>query len=157
LRVPDLELLTSLFLLESRMRNERRMSGSARGEEKPTAARLARRSSPTLHLRFDGLHERKRKLKALIQSKGWLLFCDHIEEHGDLLHEIVCKNDLEGIVCKPNNSPYQFTETHTYWLKLKNPYYTQAMGQDDLFAPPGKKSPKPDWAGCAIACVEADL
>jgi DNA polymerase-4 len=29
------------------MRNERRMSGSARGDERPAAARRARRSSPT--------------------------------------------------------------------------------------------------------------
>lgn len=108
-------------------------------------------------LRFDGLHERKRKLKTLIQSKGSLLYCDHIEEQGERLFEIVCQTDLEGIVCKPRNSPYQFTETHTYWLKLKNPYYTQAMGRDDLFAAPGKKGPKRDWAGCAIACAEAEL
>ena len=94
----------------------------------------------TKDLRFDGLHERKRKLRALIQSKGWLLYCDHIEQHGESLYEIVSKNDLEGIVAKPRNSPYQFTETHTYWLKLKNPYYTQAMGRDDLLAPPGRKA-----------------
>jgi len=61
-------------------------------------------------LRFNGLHERKRKLRALIQSKGWLLYCDHIQEQGARLFEIVCKTDLEGIVCKPKNSPYQFTE-----------------------------------------------
>lgn len=108
-------------------------------------------------LRFDGLHERKRKLKALIQSNGWLLYCDHIEEHGARLYEIACKNDLEGIVCKPKNSPYQFTENRTYWLKLKNPYYTQAMGRDDLFALPGKKGPKPDWTSCTIACAEVEL
>ena len=108
-------------------------------------------------LRFDGLHERKSRLKALIRSQGWLLYCDHIEQHGERLFEIACKNDLEGIVAKPKNSPYQFTERHTYWLKLKNPYYTQAMGRDDLFAPLGKKRPKPDWAGCAIACAEAEM
>lgn len=83
-------------------------------------------------VRYDGLHERKRQLKALIPSKRWLLYCDHVEEHGERLFEIVCNKDLEGIVCKPKKSPYQFTETKTYWLKLKNPYYTQAMGRDDL-------------------------
>ena len=108
-------------------------------------------------LRHDGLHERKWKLKALIQSKGWLLYCDHIEQHGEQLFEMVCKKDLEGIVAKPKNSPYQFTDTHTYWLKLKNPHYTQTMGRDDLFAPLRKKAAKPDWAGCAIACAEAEL
>src|SRR4051794_30199011 len=32
-------------------------------------------------LRFDGLHERKRQLKALIRGTEPLLFCDHIEQH----------------------------------------------------------------------------
>jgi hypothetical protein len=41
-------------------------------------------------------------------------------------------------------SVHQFTETQTYWLKLKNPYYTQAIGRDELFAPPEKRGPKPD-------------
>ena len=36
------------YLLESRMRPERRMSGSARGDEKPSALRRNWRSSPTL-------------------------------------------------------------------------------------------------------------
>ena len=108
-------------------------------------------------MRHDGLYERKWKLKALIQSQGSLLYCDHIAEHGERLYEMVCRKDLEGIVAKPKNSPYQFTETHTYWLKLKNPNYTQAMGRDDLFAPPGKKGPTPDWAGCAIACAEMEM
>jgi hypothetical protein len=44
-------------------------------------------------LRFDGLHERKPTLKALIQSKGWLLYCDHIEEAGERLYEIVCRKE----------------------------------------------------------------
>lgn len=108
-------------------------------------------------LRYDGLHERKWKLKALICSEGSLLYCDHIETHGQRLFEIACKKDLEGIVAKPKDSPYQFTDKHTYWLKLKNPSYTQAMGRDDLFAPPGKKGPKPDWTSCTLACAEADL
>jgi len=108
-------------------------------------------------LRFDALHERKRQLKALIRSKELLLYCDHVEEHGERLFNFACANDLEGIVAKPKNSPYRFTETETYWLKLKNPYYTQAMGRDDLFAPPGKKGPKPDWTGCTIACAELEL
>lgn len=46
-------------------------------------------------LRFDGLHERKRQLKALIQSGNRLLYCDHIEQHGERLFEFACKRDLE--------------------------------------------------------------
>jgi bifunctional non-homologous end joining protein LigD len=108
-------------------------------------------------LRHDGLYERKWKLNALIQSKGSLLYCDHIEEHGERLFEFACQNDLEGIVAKPKNSPYRFTEKQTCWLKLKNPYYTQAMGRDDLFAPLDRRGPKPDWACCTIAVAEGEM
>lgn len=104
-------------------------------------------------LRFDGWHERKRQLKSLIHSKAWLLYCDHIEEHGERLFEIACQMDLEGIVAKPKNSPYQFSEAERCWLKLKNPNYTQALGRDDLFVPL-EKPVEPDWTACTIACVE---
>jgi hypothetical protein len=70
---------------------------------------------------------------------------------------MTCELDLEGIVAKPKNSPYQFTESETCWLKIKNPGYTQALGREDLFAPPREKGPTPDWAGFAIACAEAEL
>jgi len=107
-------------------------------------------------LRYDALHERKRQLKALIPTRQHLLYCDHLDANGEHLFSFVRENDLEGIVAKPKNSPYQFTDTHTYWLKIKNPSYTQALGRDDLFAP-GKKPPERDWAGCAIACAEVEL
>jgi len=107
-------------------------------------------------LRFDGLHERKRQLKALILNKESLLYCDHIEEHGEPLFKFACANDLEGIVAKPKNSPYQFSDTETYGLKLKHPNYTQALGRNELFFPP-KKPVEPDWAGCAIAVAEAEM
>jgi bifunctional non-homologous end joining protein LigD len=108
-------------------------------------------------LRFDGLHERKRQLKALIRSKHNLLYCDHVEEHGERLFEFACENDLEGIVAKPKNSPYQFTETQTYWRKVKNRDYSQQFGRDDLFAPAEKKPVEGSWANCAIACAEVDM
>jgi bifunctional non-homologous end joining protein LigD len=108
-------------------------------------------------LRFDGLHERKRQLKALIRSKHRLLYCDHIEGDGERLFELACQNDLEGIVAKPKNSPYRFTETQTYWLKLKNRDYSQQFGRDDLFAPAERKPAVGSWASCAIACAEMEL
>jgi ATP-dependent DNA ligase len=85
------------------------------------------------------------------------IYCDHIEERGEDLFRLACDVDLEGIVAKPKNSPYRFTENQTCWLKLKNPNYSQSLGRDDLFAPAGKKPPQPDWVGCALACAEAEL
>jgi ATP-dependent DNA ligase len=57
-----------------------------------------------------------------------ILYCDHIEE-GGRLYEIVCKKDLEEIAAKPKNSPYRFTDTHTYWLKLKIPITHKRWGE----------------------------
>lgn len=108
-------------------------------------------------LRFDGLQERKRQLKALIQNGSYLLYCDHIEQHGERLFELACQKDLEGIVAKPKNSPYQFSDTETYWLKLKNPNYSQALGRDDIFTPGKKKEPQPDWNCCALAVAEIEM
>jgi ATP-dependent DNA ligase len=108
-------------------------------------------------LRFDRLHERKRQLKALIRGTERLLYCDHIEQHGEKLFKFACENDLEGMVAKPRNSPYQFTQTQTYWLKVKNREYSQQFGRDDLFAPAEKKRPQTDWSSCVIACAELKL
>jgi bifunctional non-homologous end joining protein LigD len=108
-------------------------------------------------LRFDGLHERKRQLKAIIRRTERLLYCDHIEQHGEKLFEFACKNDLEGMVAKPRNSPYQFTQTQTYWLKVKNREYSQQFGRDDLFAPAEKKPVEGSWANCALACAELEM
>jgi len=108
-------------------------------------------------LRYDALHDRKRQLRSLIREKDQLLYCDHIETHGEKLFAKACELDLEGIVAKPKNSPYQFTESETCWVKIKNPNYTQTLGRDDLFAPGKKKEPEPDWAGCVMACAEAEL
>ena len=108
-------------------------------------------------LRDDPLHERKRQLKALIPERNHLLYCDHIEKHGERLFEITCEMDLEGIVAKPRNSPYQFRENRTYWLKLKNRDYTQALGRDDLFGPGKKKPVQPDWSSCALAVAETEM
>jgi len=108
-------------------------------------------------LRYDGLHDRKRQLRALIRGRERLLYCDHIEEYGKKLFDLTCELDLEGIVAKPRNSPYQFTESQTHWLKIKNPDYTQAIGRDELFTRTEKGAPQPDWSGCVLACAEAEL
>lgn len=70
-------------------------------------------------LRHDGLHERKRQLQALIAGRERLLYCEHLEERGEDLYRFVCQNELEGIVAKPRNSPYVFSESETCWLKIK--------------------------------------
>jgi hypothetical protein len=58
---------------------------------------------------------------------------------------------------EPRKSPYQFTETRTYWLKVKNREYSQQFGRDDLFAPAVKKPVEGSWVNCSLACAEAEM
>jgi ATP-dependent DNA ligase len=44
--------------------------------------------------------------------------------------------DLEGIVAKRKDSLYRATEKPSpYWVKIKNPRYSQAEGREELFDP----------------------
>ena len=69
-------------------------------------------------LRSKPLLERKRMLRRLIPpNDSHLLYVEHMEEgDGRRFFELVCEQDLEGIICKPKTSPYPFT-----WIKVKNP------------------------------------
>jgi len=53
---------------------------------------------------------------------------EHLDGDGARFFELVCKQDLEGIICKPKTSPYPFT-----WVKVKNPNYSQAEGRREMF------------------------
>ena len=74
-------------------------------------------------LRSKPLLERKRRLRRPIPpNDSHLLYVEHLEEgDGRRFFELVCEQDLEGIICKPKTSPYPFT-----WIKVKNPSYSQA-------------------------------
>jgi len=57
-----------------------------------------------------------------------------IENHGVKLFECACQFDLEGIVAKRKSSAYRATEQGSpYWIKIKNPHYSQVEGRDELF------------------------
>jgi bifunctional non-homologous end joining protein LigD len=81
------------------------------------------------------LLERKTLLKKLIRRKrSRLLYLDHVEHDGCLLFEEILPLDLEGIVCKQKDSPYKVTEKPSrYWIKVKNPRYSQLAGREELF------------------------
>ena len=52
------------------------------------------------------------------------------------LFELMVANDLEGIVAKRLDDPY---EPRVRWLKIKNPDYTQKEGRSDLFNGPPRR------------------
>ncbi len=47
-----------------------------------------------------------------------------------------CGHHPEGIVAKPQVSPYRELKGKTTWIKIKNPEYSQAEGRRDLFNAP---------------------
>ena len=78
------------------------------------------------------LHARKQKLKLLIPDQpSALLYVDHIDQHGEHLFHLACREDLEGIVAKLRNSTYD-CQHGTSWIKIKNPGYTQIVGRQEL-------------------------
>jgi bifunctional non-homologous end joining protein LigD len=84
-------------------------------------------------LRSMPLHGRKQKLKSLIPGQPFaLLYVDHVEEHGERLFHLACREDLEGIVAKLRNGTYDCQHA-TSWIKIKNPAYTQIVGRQELF------------------------
>ena len=52
---------------------------------------------------------------------------------GGALFELMCSNDLEGVVAKHFGDPY---DPSVRWWKIKNPDYTQKEGRGDLFNGP---------------------
>jgi hypothetical protein len=86
-----------------------------------------------------------------------LLYCDHVEEHGEELFRLACEHDLEGIVAKHKSSPCLSGGGETTWLKIRNPNYSQLAGRDELFNRDGKRRQEQasdGWSGCVLACIE---
>jgi ATP-dependent DNA ligase len=49
------------------------------------------------------------------------------------VYRLACQLDLEGIVAKKADSPYEDNWSDPYWIKIKNPQYSQKEGRADLF------------------------
>jgi ATP-dependent DNA ligase len=100
-------------------------------------------------LRLFPLNERKQRLRSVMMPSNRLLYCDHIEEHGEKLFHLACAKDLEGIVAKRKFDPY--TE-RTQWLKIRNKNYSQWVGREKLFE--RERSEPQEWDSCALACAD---
>ncbi|WHZ25753.1 MAG: ATP-dependent DNA ligase clustered with Ku protein, LigD [Nitrospira sp.] len=72
-------------------------------------------------LRGMPLHERKRKLSALLAGQpedGLLRYSDHIREKGRTVFEAACRQGLEGLIAKQTDSQY-LPGRNRNWIKLK--------------------------------------
>lgn len=80
---------------------------------------------------------RKAKLKQILPRRSeHVLYVDHAKGSGKKLFALACELDLEGIIAKNADSPYDPTSTQPYWIKIKNPAYSQKEGRGDLFRKP---------------------
>jgi ATP-dependent DNA ligase len=77
------------------------------------------------------LSERRRRLQGILPAGSTTISeALSVERRGRELFELMCANDLEGIVAKRLADPYG---PRTGWLKIKNPDYSQAQGRAELF------------------------
>ena len=77
---------------------------------------------------------RKEKLKRILPSRSpHILYVDHSRGNGSALYRLACQLDLEGIVAKRADSPYEDNARSPHWIKIKNQNYSQKEGRADLF------------------------
>jgi bifunctional non-homologous end joining protein LigD len=82
-------------------------------------------------LRALPLDERRRRLQGIL-PKGSPIVSEalSVAGRGRELVELMCANDLEGVVAKRLADPYG---GRVRWLKIKNPDYSQKEGRAELF------------------------
>ena len=79
------------------------------------------------------LTERRRRLQGILPKRSPIVSeALSVEGRGRELFELMCANDLEGIVAKRLADPY---DSRIRWLKIKNPDYSQTEGRAELFNP----------------------
>lgn len=109
-------------------------------------AALMQRSSDIQYFAFDllwlngqdlralPLVTRKDTLKRLLPTRSpRILYVDYTRGAGTELYYLACELDLEGIVAKEANAPYEQHCSKPAWIKIKNPTYSQQESRGELF------------------------
>jgi bifunctional non-homologous end joining protein LigD len=77
------------------------------------------------------LGERRERLQTILPTGSPTISeALSVAGRGRELFELMCANDLEGVVAKRLADPY---DPRAGWLKIKNPDYSQKEGRGDLF------------------------
>jgi bifunctional non-homologous end joining protein LigD len=100
-------------------------------------------------LRDRPLVERKRRLRAIMpRIDSRLLYVDDLPRRGTALFTAACGRDLEGIVGKWRDGPYETDGVSTSWLKIKNRRYSQLADRRALFETrrDRRQSRRRDWS-----------
>ena len=62
-----------------------------------------------------------------------LQFLPHVHRRGVDLFAQVVQRDLEGVVAKLRQAPYDLVGGTSPWVKIKNREYSQAVGRHEQF------------------------
>jgi ATP-dependent DNA ligase len=82
-------------------------------------------------LRSSPLSDRRKRLQAILPEGSPIVSeALSVAGRGRELFELMREHDLEGIVAKRLDDPY---DPRVRWLKIKNPDYSQKEGRGDLF------------------------
>jgi hypothetical protein len=69
-------------------------------------------------------------LKRIFSSPSThVLYVDHTQGAGTELYRLTCQLDLEGIVAKRADSPYDNQTASPPWIEIKNPTYSQSRSK----------------------------
>jgi bifunctional non-homologous end joining protein LigD len=80
------------------------------------------------------LADRERILRDTVPKESrCILFAKHVARRGRDLFAAVCEQDLEGIVAKWKDAPYNPAALALSWLKVKNPQYIEVRAPHQLF------------------------
>jgi bifunctional non-homologous end joining protein LigD len=120
------------------------------GTGRPQFYDLLRRAQPPAYVAFDllwldgadlrslPLSERRQRMHAVLPATSPIISeALSVTGRGRELSNLMCANDLEGIVAKRLADPY---DTRVRWLKIKNPDYSQKDGRSDLFNGPRQRT-----------------
>ena len=111
----------------------------------PVAVARAQVEVPTVLYAFDllaasgrdlrglALQERKALLERFVPRLGQVRLADHVEEHGEALFEAARASELEGVVAKRADAPYEAGRRADSWLKVRVPHTAQlaVVGWDE--------------------------
>jgi ATP-dependent DNA ligase len=84
------------------------------------------------------LYNRRRHLQGILpKGSPAISLALSVEGRGRALFDLMREHDLEGIVAKRLDDPY---DSRTRWLKIKNPDYSQKERRGELLNSPRQKS-----------------
>ena len=88
-------------------------------------------------LRAQPLLFRKERLRLILPVRSArVLYVDHARGAGQRLYQLACEMDLEGIVARRADSPYELQDGFSSWLTIPNPSYSRKERKPALLKRP---------------------